>query len=210
MDADSTADVASSFDFRKVEEAQHWAEAAMLRRPWREDFFRAIVQELNFLSSPSSSVLEVGSGPGFLALRILETFPSLRYFALDFSPAMHDLARQRLGALTKRVQFMEIDFRSSDWTAGLSPFDAIVSVQSVHELRHKRYAPAFYGEVRRLLRGGGVLLVCDHFIGEGGMTDTSLYMTPQEQVDSLRIGGFSDVRQLLQKGGLVLLRAATP
>ena len=63
--------------------------------------------------------------------------------------------------------------------------------------------------IRRLLREGGVFLICDHFIGEGGMTDTVLYMTPQEQVDSLRLGGFSDVRQVLQKGGLVLLRAAT-
>ena len=209
MDADSPADVASPFDFRNLEVAQRWAEAAMVKRPWREDFFRAIVQELTFLNPSASSVLELGSGPGFLALRILEAFPALRYFALDFSPAMHNLARERLGPLAQCVQFMEIDFRSSDWADGLPMFDTIVSVQSVHELRHKRYAPTFYGAVRRSLRPGGVFLICDHFIGEGGMTDTSLYMTPQEQMDSLRMGGFSEVRTVLQKGGLVLLRAAT-
>ena len=208
MKAASPQDVPSPFDLRNCEVAKNWAEAAMVKRPWREEFFHAIVQELNFLNSSDSSVLELGSGPGFLAQRILEALSNLRYVALDFSPAMHELAKGRLGPLTKRVQFIETDFRLSNWTAGLPSFDAVVSVQSVHEVRHKRHAPTLYGGVRRLLREKGAFLVCDHFVGEGGMTDTSLYMTPQEQLDALGLGGFTDVREILQKGGLVLFRAA--
>jgi predicted methyltransferase len=80
-------------------------------------------------------------------------------------------------------------------------------MQDDHELRHKRHAPRFYQEVHQLLRGGGVFLVCDHFVGKGAMTDTALYMTIDEHEAALRAGGFARVELLLQKGGLVLSRA---
>jgi SAM-dependent methyltransferase len=210
---DSSEDIPSPIDLREAEDARAWAEAAMRKRPSREEFFRAIVRELHSLdanrnNSSELAVLELGSGPGFLARHILEAFPAIKYCALDFSPAMHELAREDLGELPERAEFVEKDFKSSNWMNGLPQFDAVVSMQVVHELRHKRHAPELYRAVRQLLRENGIFLVCDHFVGDGGMTDTALYMTRQEHVAALRIGGFTDVRLILQKGGLVLFRAA--
>jgi hypothetical protein len=77
----------------------------------------------------------------------------------------------------------------------------------VHELRHKRYAEALHSQVRHLLVPGGAYLVCDHFYGEGGMSNAQLYMTVKEQRDALRAAGFTQVDEVLLKGGLVLHRA---
>lgn len=208
MNADSVSDVPSPIDLRKMDDARDWAETAMVKRPYREEFFQTIAQELGSLESQDLSVLELGSGPGFLALRILETFHAATYVALDFSPSMHALAKERLGALAGRVQFLEVDFKRADWSAGLPTFDAVVSVQAVHELRHKRHALSLYGAVRSLLRTKGVFLMCDHFIGEGGATDAGLNMTPEEHEGALGAGGFSRVDELKRKGSLVLFRAS--
>jgi cyclopropane fatty-acyl-phospholipid synthase-like methyltransferase len=130
------------------------------------------------------------------------------YTAFDFSAPMHALARERLGeSLCRHVQFLEADFKHPGWTEGLGRFDAVVTMQAVHELRHKRHAPGFYRNVQGLLRRGGVLLVCDHIRGEGGTMDTALYMTVEEHEAALRTGGFASTALLLKKGGLALFRA---
>ena len=207
MNADSPMDVPSPVDLRTTDDARDWADSAMGKRPWREEFFQAISQELCLLKSRGLAVLELGSGPGFLALRILETSPILTYVALDFSSSMHLLAKKRLGALADRVQFLEADFKGADWSVGLPMFDAVVSMQAVHELRHKQHARSLYHVVRSLLPSGGVFLMCDHFLGKGGMIDAALYMTPEEHERALSAGGFTQVDLLLRKGGLILFRA---
>src|SRR5215831_13680148 len=50
-------------------------------------------------------VLKLGSGPGFLARYILETIPNTEYTMLDFSQAMHDLARTVRTAHEKRARY---------------------------------------------------------------------------------------------------------
>jgi cyclopropane fatty-acyl-phospholipid synthase-like methyltransferase len=201
------ADVSSPIDLRSVPDARNWTDTAMAKRPWRTEFFDRIAQELAQISVSPVSVLELGSGPGFLAHHLLSAVPDLTYAALDFSAAMHALAEERLGALTDRVTFIEADFRDREWTIGLPQVDAVVTVQAVHELRHKRHAPSFYRQVRPLLKPGGLFLMCDHEAGDGGMNNKTLFMTRDEHAAALRDGGFSGVELLLQKGGLVLFRA---
>ena len=201
-------DVPVTVDFRREDHAREWTDSANTIRPWRMDFFDAFAQEIDGIGqSPCVRVLELGSGPGFLAARLLASFPSLAYVALDFSPAMHALATQRLGGLMERVQFVERNLRDEDWHEGLGRFDAVVTHQAVHELRHKRYAPALHARVRTLLKPGGPYLVCDHFLGEGGMANDQLYMTVGEQAMALRDAGFGEVTEVLRKEGLVLHRA---
>ena len=200
-------DIPSPIDLRLTQDARDWADAAMVKRPWRVEFFARISEELAALHRPLS-ILELGSGPGFLAQHLLTALQASTYTALDFSSAMHQLARERLGDLAERVTFVEADFCRSGWTDGLPCVDAVVSVQAVHELRHKRHAAGFYKAVRRVLKSSGTLLVCDHYSGEGGMSNGMLFMTPDEQEVALKNGGFQDIRLLMLKGGLVLFRAA--
>ena len=65
---------------------------------------------------------------------------------------------------------------------------------------------SLYENVRELLHRDGVFLMCDHFVGEGGMANTELYMTPEEHVLTLGAAGFVRVEPLLQKGGMILYK----
>jgi SAM-dependent methyltransferase len=201
------SDVPSRIDFRSADDAAEWAATALARRPWRPDFFEAFAVALAPLRAKRPRILELGSGPGFLAERLLRALPDAAYDALDFPAAMPARAAHRLGAMTSRVRFVERSFRDPSWSEGLGPFEAVVTLQAVHELRHKRHAVALHAQVRDLLAPGGRYLVCDHFVGPGAMDDSELYMTPDEQRAALEAAGFADVRCLLTKGTMVLHEA---
>ena len=73
-------DVPLTVDFRLAEHARDWTEEAMSLRPWRAEFFAAFASEI--AGEPSSRpcrVLELGSGPGFLAQVLLASNPELIY-----------------------------------------------------------------------------------------------------------------------------------
>lgn len=197
-------DVPTPIDFCLDKDAREWADNAMRRRPYRAGIFATISHELAAINA--QKVLELGSGPGFLAERLLIDHPNIEYTALDISPAMHSLARQRLDAGASRVDWVEGDFKSDGWSNGLGRFDAVVTVQAVHELRHKRHAPALYEAVHRLLTPGGTFLMCDRFVGSDGIGDAALFMTPEEHAAALEQGGFRAPALLLQGDGLVLFR----
>lgn len=199
-------DVPSPIDLRDPEDAREWAELAMVRRPFRVDFFERFSQAI--AKGPQRArVLELGSGPGFLARHLLEAHPHLRYVAFDFSAPMHALARTRLGALAARVDFIERSFREDGWAEGLGTFEFVVTHQAVHELRHKAHALALHRQVRQVLVDGGRYLVSDHWAGEGGMANDQLYMTVDEQREALLAAGFTKVVPLLQLKGLILHEA---
>jgi ubiquinone/menaquinone biosynthesis C-methylase UbiE len=67
-----------------------------VQAPWRVQFFEKFITELRALDGAPLRILELGAGPGFLAQNILEAIPTVKYTMLDFSQAMHDLARERL------------------------------------------------------------------------------------------------------------------
>jgi len=202
------ADVPSPIDLCDSKDAAEWAATAMAKRPWRAGFFAQFAEHVSALSG--RRVLELGSGTGFLAEVILASVPGVDYTLLDFSAAMHDLAIERLGELGRNARFVRADFRRADWMSGLSRFDAVVTMQAVHELRHKSRAEGLHRQVRALLAPGGVYLVCDHYLGPDGMSNDQLYMTASEQRACIERAGYGDVRELMRQRGLVLHRAAVP
>ena len=180
----------------------------MAKRPWRAEFFACFAREIAAASPEVQRVLELGSGPGFLAEHLLRSFGKVEYTLLDFSAAMHQLAKARLGELSERAVFVERSFKEANWPHDLGSFECIVTNQAVHELRRKRHAPQLHALARTLLVPGGIYLACDHFAGEGGMKNEALYMSVGEQEQALLAAGFKSVRQVMAKGGLVLHRAA--
>ena len=201
----SLFDVPSPIDLRQMADAQQWADEAMAKRPWRVEFFAEFARQLG--EGGANEVLELGSGPGFLADFLLGALPNISYTALDFSSAMHTLAVARLGEAASRVSFVERSFRESAWVKGLGPFDHVVTHQAVHELRHKQHARTLHEQVRGLLGPKGRYLVCDHFSGPGGMANDQLYMSIEEQRAALADAGFQWVEPILLKRGLMLYGA---
>jgi SAM-dependent methyltransferase len=199
-------DVPSPIDLRDPATAAKWADEAHRARPYRREIFDRIAKELRDVHA--GTVLELGSGPGFLAEALLEVVSITSYTLLDFSDAMHALARERLARHASKCVHVTADFSTPNWSAGLGPFDAIVTMQAVHELRHKRHAPSLHRAARLLLKPNALYLVCDHFAGGGGgMRDHDLYATIAEQARALSQSGFGDVCELHRVGSLVLHRA---
>lgn len=201
-------EVPSPVDFHNPAEARAWVEQTVAARPWRRDFFRAFAAALNAGDTPPARILELGSGPGHLAGAILAACPHAAYTALDFSPAMHDLARAHLGpAAAATVTFLQRDFRTPDWTDGLRDFAAVVTMQAAHEVRHKQHLPQLLARARTTLAADGLLLFCDHYAEAGSKKHPDLYLTREDQPAMLAMAGFRDITLLLDAGGMALYRA---
>lgn len=201
------ADIPSPIDLRDPADARNW-EASAQSRPGRAETFKAFHAQLAAMGRDALEVLELGSGPGFLAAYLLAGMPRLRLTLLDFSEAMQDLARARLGAMAARVTFVTRDFKSASWATGLGSYDAVVTNQAVHELRHKRHAPVLHSQVASVLVQGGVYLVADHYCGAGGMANDQLFMSKAEQAAALRNAGYRQVDLVSSSGSLIMHRAA--
>jgi len=201
-------DVPSLIDLQAPGDALNWEQSAMAR-PGRDEMMEFIANHVAQNAGAPLRLLELGSGPGFLAARILGKCAPDRYAALDFSAAMHELARKRLADKAHAVEFVERSFRNPDWTEGLGRFDCVVTMQAVHELRHKDYAPALHEQVRSVMAQKASYLVCDHFFGAGGMANADLYMAVGEQAAALRAAGFERVRRIAVFGGLACHHAQT-
>jgi SAM-dependent methyltransferase len=199
-------DVPSPIDLCDPVVALEWERTAQAR-PGRAQMFQVFASQLRSLGRRDLKVLDLGSGPGFLGEFLLDAMPDLELTLLDFSPAMHELARIKLKVRAAKVAFLNLSFKSPDWASGLGMFDAVVTNQAVHELRHKRYAEALHSQVASVLGAGSPYLVCDHFYGEDGQGNNQLYMSVDEQQQALLDAGFKSVEQLLKVGTLVMHRA---
>jgi ubiquinone/menaquinone biosynthesis C-methylase UbiE len=203
MDTLQKDDVPYGDDWDSAAVVTGWAKMADQKRPWRgqiRDHIAAIVATL-----PNPRVLELGSGPGFLARRVLDRCPNIEsYTLLDFSEHMLGLSRERLVAFPAAT-FVLGTFKSDDWTCHVGgPFDCVLAMQSVHELRHKRHATRLYEQVYQVLSVPGLFAICDHLPFDDSPKSTTLYMTEREQHQALAMAGFSNVHTELSLNGLVL------
>jgi SAM-dependent methyltransferase len=108
-----------------------------------------------------------------------------------------------------RTEFTRADFKSDVWpVAARGPFDFVVSMQAVHELRHKRHAPRLYAQIRSILSPSAELIVCDH-LPDGAPTPRHrvLYMTIPENLAVLASAGFAGAEVVWSGHDMALYRA---
>ena len=181
-----------------------WAEVANVKRPFRGELFAAFASELARFGKPK--VLDVGSGPGFLAEYILARCDVSQYHLFDFSPHMLELSRARLADFSDRVCYHQGSFLDEAWWAALpGSFDAIVSLQAIHELRDVTRVPRLYGELRLLLGERSVLLIADQVNSDDKREEH--FLTAKEHEAALFEAGFKECRQIRAAGDLMLFGA---
>ena len=105
-----------------------------------------------------SAVLELGSGPGQLALEIAERLPGIEILGVDLAQSMIATASARADSagLGDRVRFVLGD--AAALPLGDGTFDVAVSTLSLH---HWIEPGSAFGEIARVLRPGGVALIYD-------------------------------------------------
>jgi SAM-dependent methyltransferase len=169
------ADVPNPIDFNNVQDVLAWVDDTQRKRPWRPEFFEAFASQIAQHFAGPADILELGSGPGMLAQQILGLCSVRRYVLLDFSLPMHSLARGRLTPFDSIAEYVTRDFRAENWERGLGLFDACVTMQAVHEMRHKRNVPRLLERIMATIRPGGHLWVADHYLTQHNNPDLFFY-----------------------------------
>jgi SAM-dependent methyltransferase len=132
--------------------------------PDRERRFTALIDAVEAgTGRPDPLVVDLGCGPGSLAVRLLGQLPAARVVAIDSDPLLLALGqagyRDRAG-----LRFVDQDLRVPGWSGALGldrPADAAVSTTALHWLRPDELT-AMYAELATVLRPGGLLLDGDH------------------------------------------------
>ena len=204
---DDEQDVPIRVDFRDPATARTWIEDTRIKRPYRPRFFAAFCAAL--ASRPELRILELGSGPGQLSREILLDCDVHTYVALDFSPAMHQLAAEYLAELAPRVTFVTRDFREPAWPRDLGTFDAVVTLQAAHETRHKRHLVPLLERARTVIAPGGVMLYADHYLTSESKLP-ALAPARDDQPLALARAGFVDVELCHEEGNMALWSGRNP
>lgn len=104
-------------------------------------------------------VVDLGCGVGASLCYLAERLP-VRGTGITLSPVQAELARARIrkSGLSDRVTCLEGDY--CDLPAGIGPADAAYAIES---FVHGPSPRQFFEQCRRLVRPGGVLLICDDF-----------------------------------------------
>ena len=122
-----------------------------------EGFYARVADEVA-VAHPGGKVLEVGSGPGRLAVRLARAAPGMTLTGVDISDTMVERAARRAAgaALPERVRFEVGDVAALPPSDG--EFDGVVSTLSLH---HWSDPASGLAEIHRVLKPGGEARIYD-------------------------------------------------
>jgi ubiquinone/menaquinone biosynthesis C-methylase UbiE len=110
------------------------------------------------LAPPGGYVLDVGTGPGDIAVLFASRAPALRFLAIDLGEHMLGLARRNVvsAGLADRVEIARLDAKATSRPAG--SFDMVISNSLVHHIPDPE---ELFRELRRVARPGAGLFIKD-------------------------------------------------
>ena len=120
-------------------------------------FFRQVARETGEIR-PRGRILDVGAGPGRLAVALARTYTDIRIVGVDPSPEMVERAREtsKRAGLDDRVSFEQGNAVALPFPD--ASFDDVLSTLSMH---HWPDPARGLAEVYRVLRPGGVARIYD-------------------------------------------------
>lgn len=126
--------------------------------PYYDDALNALI---GVLPERAHFILELGCGTGNVSMRVFEKYPQAQLTVVDLSPAMLEIARQKLNPYEGHVQYREGNFDSFQ-----SPhqFDIIISSLAIHHLDTKGKERLF-DTAFNMLDGNGSFYLVDYVHG---------------------------------------------
>jgi SAM-dependent methyltransferase len=171
---------------------ESWDRQQAAYMPDREERFAAMLDAVAAITGwEAPRLLDLAGGTGTIALRTLARFPGSRVTVLDQDPVLLAIAAASLrdratvnlfqpgvgpegaGPLAgaggcrpghvEKGSVVDADLGDPSWRAKLphEGFDAVLTATALHWLPAERVA-ALYGEIREVLRPGGIFVNADH------------------------------------------------
>ena len=143
------------------ERAQKYEQRADLVLPKRQEMLSLILQLIPFGRDEPLRVLDLGTGTGVPAQRVLQDFPRANVICVDKSAEMMEIGCAKLAEYGDRVRFVQADLKDSAWNNGLPhEFDAIVSALAFNLLMDKAKQRLF-AQCYKMLKPHGYLVFSD-------------------------------------------------
>ncbi|MBA7603757.1 Ubiquinone biosynthesis O-methyltransferase [subsurface metagenome] len=139
-----------------IDEARKYAEE---NKRYARLMYRALMKDMKALNKPGH-YLEMGAGPGILAIMIAEANPDISITAVDLSPDMAAVANEyiRERKLEDRIRYLVGDVSDENMMQGLGKFDLVYSAFSLH---HWRDPDKSISNLWNAVRDNGVLYIYD-------------------------------------------------
>jgi SAM-dependent methyltransferase len=143
---------------------KRWEAQQSLYLPEREPRFRMMIDVLHAMVGDAPTVIDLGCGPGSLAMRVADSLPNAHVVAVDADPLLLELGRQAVGDRGGRIRWVDADLRDPELPQRLAlnrQADAAISTTALHWLSPSELLEMF-SKLTRLLRPGAVFINGDH------------------------------------------------
>jgi tRNA (cmo5U34)-methyltransferase len=146
--------------------ARNWDAGAEVGNPTRALQLDLVTALVAAEYRPGSTILDLGAGSGQVERLLLAARPDARIVAVDASPAMLALAKDRLADAGDQVELVAGDFAEPEClTLPSRDYGIAVLIQSLHHVPHDRKRRAL-AVVARVLSPGGLLILVDRIAFE--------------------------------------------
>jgi len=133
---------------------EHYKVTPMTKLHWySEDIDPEVLLAINKFCAPDSEVLDLGTGPGTMAIELTKL--GFNVTATDISPSAIAMAKERAGEIASKIRFVIDDIRETKLT---SLYDIIHDRGCFHVLS-KEGIEKYVDNVKSLLKETGILLL---------------------------------------------------
>ena len=129
--------------------------------PHYSDLLDAAAAAVDTIARLTPAVVDLGTGSGTLAQRIVKVRPKARVIGVDADPTMLDAAAKRLGG---KIQTIEANFEQ----VRIPRCDVVSASFSLHHIPTGQRKGALYKRCFTALRPGGMFVSADCYLADSG------------------------------------------
>ncbi len=177
--------------------------------PARQQVIDHLCGQLQGMATKPLKVLELCTGPGALSQQILDRVPVAKYVGIDISPASMQYVQELTQELNIETHWLAADLNGDEWIDLVeNDYDAVVALQSVHDLGGEAEVRRIYRVAQDLLQDGGLFINADLLRNENDPLDKNPgRFSIQRHEQMLFEAGFTECECTLELDGFGCLEA---